>query len=126
MTDNLTNDLNRLNGLDEFPKECNLDYCQKIIEKKQATLIRQVRAQFNELITNACNKAEKFVLLPFPENLWNDRKKIIVKELLGRFGSLIVDEGISNGIPMTTRVNLNDYDKKGNNEIFSIKIEFVN
>lgn len=74
--------------MDVFPDDLNMQNCMNIMKTKQKEMIKNVRAKLASDIGQAINICMKSVKLKFPENLWNEQRVILTKELLERFGEL--------------------------------------
>lgn len=76
--------------MDKFPDNFNRQYCHDIIEKNQLDMIKKIRKEFYDIIEKSLVDCNKEVQLPFPSKLWNEHRLTIAKELLERFGKIIV------------------------------------
>jgi len=85
-----------LERLQEWPEYITLRNCKERIEQNQIIVIEQVRSQFCKNIINAINNSIPSIILIFPDNLLNNNKKIIIKELIDRFGLISVTGELDN------------------------------
>ena len=76
--------------LQTWPDYVTLRECKERIEHNQIIVIEQVRSQFCKIIINAINNSIPIIILEFPNNLLNVNKRIIIEELIERFGSLTI------------------------------------
>lgn len=84
------NENNIQERLQVWPDYITLKDCKERIEQNQIIVIEQVRSQFCKNIINAINNSIPNIILVFPNNLLNNNRKIIIKELVDRFGALSV------------------------------------
>lgn|SRR5579863_4867363 len=83
--------------MDKFPQHFNRSACNEIMEKCQIELVKNIRQTFYESINKSVNDCMPQVTLEFPDNLWDEHRMTLIKELLERFGKLkiqIVSEHI--------------------------------
>ena len=74
--------------MEKFPDDFNRKTCNDILTKNQTELIKQVRKIFYDTITKAIDDCDQYVILTFPDKLWQEQRAELIKELLDRFGKI--------------------------------------
>lgn len=74
--------------MDQFPETFNRKVCNDVMTQNQATLIKEVRKTFYELVQEAISSCSPIVVLEFPEKLWHEHRLTLIKELIERFGKI--------------------------------------
>jgi len=105
--------------MDKFPDDMNLMRCKEIIEAKQLDLLRKTRENFYKKVKEGVDKCSHIIKLVFPENLWHTHRKVILVELLERFGEVTIVTKQNNNI--VTRITDNSDDVV---QIDEITLEF--
>jgi hypothetical protein len=77
--------------MDQFPESFNRATCLDIMEKCQADLLRTIRKEFFDKITTSVQECSTYVVLEFPDKLWNEHRVTLIKELLHKFGKMRVE-----------------------------------
>lgn len=76
--------------LDKWPDYITLRDCKEQMEENQKIVIEQVRSLFCKEIIKAINNSIPNIWLEFPNNILNNNKKIIILELIDRFGAISI------------------------------------
>ena len=76
--------------MDSFPETFGLKQCMEIIETQQDVLVKEIRQNFYDKVMEAAKKCKKDVELTFPENLWDEHRLKITRELVQKFGEIRV------------------------------------
>lgn len=71
-----------------FPDELTLEKCKLEINNNQYKLLKETRENFYNSIMDSVKICKKNVILEFDSRLFNDRRKIIITELVERFPEL--------------------------------------
>lgn len=80
-------------GIKKFPEDFCLSYCLEKMKQTQQYLIEKVRADIYREYREAVRKSKKKIVFEFYKdelnnNLWQENRKKIVCEILGRFGTI--------------------------------------
>ena len=77
--------------MDEFPNNFNRQECIVIMKECQSQLLKDIREIFYNIITTSVQECSQLITLEFPDKLWNEHRKTLVRELVERFGKLKVE-----------------------------------
>lgn len=99
--------------LDRFPDDCNLKCALDEIRTNQKQLLQETRFNFYKIYRKAVDKSDKVVDFVFPENLWPENRRILILELLPRFGNMLLtvsnkQSGITSHLNVTCEDNIPD------------------
>ena len=109
--------------LENWPDHITLKECKEQIELNQIIVVEQTRSLFCKIIINAVNNSVPNIVLNFPNNLLNNNKKIIIGELIDRFGVLSITGQIDDNTLCETNC-INDIEDIPPNPV-KIHLEFL-
>lgn len=76
--------------MNTFPESFNRKTCIDRMTAIQKELVKETRETFYKAISSYTEECNPIMILTFPDRLWHEHKVTIAKELLDRFGKIIL------------------------------------
>lgn len=113
----------------EFPERINRKDSMETLKTNQQGLIEETRITFTDAIDKTLAKSIKTVTLNFDQRLWPENRKIIIGELLDRYGEIYISTTSSDnviGSKYTSKKPINDLTNVSeSSNICNIQIDFL-
>lgn len=77
--------------MDGFPDNFTRQTCMDIMKTSQSQFLKTIRQTFYDNINNSVQECSQLITLEFPDKLWNEHRKTLIRELVERFGKLRVE-----------------------------------
>jgi hypothetical protein len=107
--------------MDSFPDDFNRQVCNEKMQNSQAHLIKSVRKTFYDTITDLVGSCTQLITVEFPEQLWNEHRKTLIRELLERFGKLTIHTNSDTPMKKLIEKNINDIP----NNVKKVTLDFI-